>query len=270
MLDVLFQSNGLQSWQIFEEKSGSIVAKLRFAANSHGSVDSITPVSFKKKSASQVQRDFERSKAHKKDKGTVTNKLQCTTRSQSRKTETEIEQPRHDDLDLYDTGMQLSPAHCINSDHSTPMSPINNCDLISNTSVTCSHASVDSINNISMLTEPAMSAGVVHSLPVTVVPADVGVIQKPDELDDSVETLYEDYPKCANILCDYEMGGQPDRHKDYSVPLYVCVKCSRPNGASCTICANCLQTGAHARHKEHLIDYKTSKWFHKENPNIAL
>ncbi len=44
MLDILFSTNGLKGWQIFEDRSGCVVAKLRFGANhGHGSMDRVSP-----------------------------------------------------------------------------------------------------------------------------------------------------------------------------------------------------------------------------------
>ena len=49
LLDVLVDVNTLQSWNIFEEKNGQVVVKLRFDSG-HYSPPSKGPVAFKRKS----------------------------------------------------------------------------------------------------------------------------------------------------------------------------------------------------------------------------
>ena len=53
LLSSLFENNNLKNWTIFEEKSRSIVVKLRFTntdQNGHTSDSEQLPVSYKKKS----------------------------------------------------------------------------------------------------------------------------------------------------------------------------------------------------------------------------
>ncbi len=234
-------------------------------------MDRVTPGSFKRKSLSQTQRDYNRSKEHKNKQGNITSSLQCVTRSKSKNMKEEIEQPRCDVFKVQDTGKPFSPEPVdISLDHNhTPTSnPINN-DLIMNNSNPPSHASVGSLQNINTVSEKHRSADYhMESISSPVLPPPIlSPTVQPPELDDStdsINTLPEDYPICTNIVCDYETGHDEKRCRDYSVNLYTCLKCSRPNGGSCTICENCKNTGAHARHEQYFIDYKTSKWFQKE------
>ncbi len=103
MLDMLCEKNGLVTWQIFEEKSGSIVAKLRFAAmaDSHASLNTSIPVTYKRKTASNIQRDQLRSKQHKTKEGII-------TRSQTQRRESETENPRFDSRQGISTGTPVS------------------------------------------------------------------------------------------------------------------------------------------------------------------
>lgn len=60
----------LQSWQIFQEKTGSVCVKLRFECNGDkkSDVDISEPVSYKRKSKKQMDRDAKRaSKFHRDD-----------------------------------------------------------------------------------------------------------------------------------------------------------------------------------------------------------
>ena len=59
LLDVLVDVNTLQSWNIFEEKNGQVVVKLRFDSG-HYSPPSKDPVVYKRKAPSQVKRDGDR------------------------------------------------------------------------------------------------------------------------------------------------------------------------------------------------------------------
>ena len=66
LLDVLVDVNTLQSWNIFEEKNGQVVVKLRFDSG-HYSPPSKGPVAFKRKAPSQVKRDGDRLAAYKQN-----------------------------------------------------------------------------------------------------------------------------------------------------------------------------------------------------------
>ena len=59
LLDVLVDVNTLQSWNIFDEKNGQVVVKLRFDSG-HYSPPSKGPVAYKRKAPSQVKRDGDR------------------------------------------------------------------------------------------------------------------------------------------------------------------------------------------------------------------
>ena len=56
MLDVIVDVNTLQSWNIFEEKNGQVVVKLRFDSG-HYSPPRKEPVAYKRIAPSQVKRD---------------------------------------------------------------------------------------------------------------------------------------------------------------------------------------------------------------------
>ena len=194
--------------------------------------------------------------------------MQCDTRSRSKRNDTEVEQPRSDDSYIRDTGIPFSPVDCNSFDLHTP--PVNS-DLIVDNSNTCSQASVDSAHNINIppcVQHTSADYSDSHtSSPVPAPPIHSPTVQ-PLELDDSsdsVETLEEDYIcRCTNILCVYQTENEDNVRRDYNVNLYTCVKCSRPNGGSFTVCENCKHKGAHVRHEHHFIDYKTSKWFSRE------
>ena len=62
LMDTLLCGNMLHSWNIFEERNGHIVVKIRFSG---GHVDQATPISYKRKAPSQVKRDGARLAKHK-------------------------------------------------------------------------------------------------------------------------------------------------------------------------------------------------------------
>lgn len=70
LLDSLFQGDTLKSWQITEDKFGSVLVKLKFQGNqqSHASVNTSTPVYYKRKSQSQIIRDRERISVYRRHK----------------------------------------------------------------------------------------------------------------------------------------------------------------------------------------------------------
>ena len=71
LLDSLFRQNSLNNWNIFEDKTGSVVVKLRFSPSStktNGHIDNdskCVPLSYRRKSDSQVKRDHDRAARHR-------------------------------------------------------------------------------------------------------------------------------------------------------------------------------------------------------------
>ena len=70
LLDTLMDKQALSSWQIYEEKNGSVVVKIRFAArHCNATVTGATTsedkiIAYKRKSPAQIRRDNARSKQH--------------------------------------------------------------------------------------------------------------------------------------------------------------------------------------------------------------
>lgn len=65
LLDSLFERDTLKTWQIYEDYSGHVIVKLKFCGQQgHGSVIN-TPSFYKRKSASQIQRDNQRAKDYR-------------------------------------------------------------------------------------------------------------------------------------------------------------------------------------------------------------
>ena len=96
LLSSIFESNDLTNWTIFEEKSGSIVVKIRFTnsdKNEHSS-DTATPspISYKKKSDNQMRRDQDRMARHQEREAVM-------TRSRTSVNETSVELPRFSESD---------------------------------------------------------------------------------------------------------------------------------------------------------------------------
>ena len=98
LLNILFDKDTLQSWNIYQERSGSVTVKLRFKGESGSqtglNIGQAGQVSFKRKTTQQTLRDKIRAEKHQNDKQGV------TTRSKSKKQSVEseeIEQPRTGD-----------------------------------------------------------------------------------------------------------------------------------------------------------------------------
>ena len=87
-MDQLQAKGVLMSWQIYEEKSGSVCVKLRYdchESDDQSSMNTVQQVSYKKKTQKQMDRDFKRAQEFQ-DKG-------VSTRSRT-KAQSEIENPR--------------------------------------------------------------------------------------------------------------------------------------------------------------------------------
>ena len=72
LLDTLLDKESLNSWQIYEEKNGSVVVRIRFAARHCKAIvtgatnitDEENIIAYKRKSSAQIRRDNERAKQH--------------------------------------------------------------------------------------------------------------------------------------------------------------------------------------------------------------
>lgn len=118
LLTTLFDSNQLNSWTIFNEKSGAVTVRLRFNGGHDGqpSMDlgHTGKASYKKKNEKQSQRDYSRAKKYKENKET-----RPVTRSMLAKGNADfsIEQPRSENSDSF-----ALPNHSLIST-CEPMSP---------------------------------------------------------------------------------------------------------------------------------------------------
>ena len=68
LMDTLLEGNQLHSWNIFEERNGQIVVKIKF---SDGHIDQPQQASYKRKTPSQVKRDETRLAKHHRDRVTT-------------------------------------------------------------------------------------------------------------------------------------------------------------------------------------------------------
>ena len=64
LLDTMMRNNPLLNWNIYQEKSGSVVIKLRFGGDNNGVTDPNTNAHFRRKSDSQLNRDHQRAQEH--------------------------------------------------------------------------------------------------------------------------------------------------------------------------------------------------------------
>lgn len=96
MMEQLHAKGTLLSWQIFEEKSGSVCVKLRYECHdgNQSSEHCVKPISYKKKSQKQIERDSKRAEKFHQDG--------VKTRSKSRILP-EIEIPRQDSSSYSET-----------------------------------------------------------------------------------------------------------------------------------------------------------------------
>ena len=108
MLEQLNAKGTLSSWQIYEEKQGTVCVRLRYECNGGGQsgVDTKEKISYKRKTKKQMERDYQRAQKH--------DETGVKTRSKS-KMSGDIEMPRCDQTNL--------------EGETTDRSPIGQCDI---------------------------------------------------------------------------------------------------------------------------------------------
>ena len=239
-LDVILSTlilNGLKGWQIYEEKSGNVVVKIRFNGE-HDTVDEITTGTYKRKSEAQVNRDFKRSKDH--------NSTKMKTRSQVSK-DSEIEFPRFDNSHSHDiqctsafTPESVQSSHSQLDPHAPPFL-INTPPNHNDNSPEVSHSPVTGHKNSSMLpVDVSPATHVPLPAPLLEDHAVDSTIQSDDESIASDVTDPETPRGCLESNCAY--GGQLST----GVDIYKCEKCG------CDVCVTCKEFGSHKGHRKYM------------------
>ena len=266
LLSSLLQENNMQSWQIFQEKSGSIMLKVRFNV---GDVPHEQPLSYRRKSPAQTRRDHARAASHR---STVAHKSPCNsvssvtappsgmiTRSRairSHSPEDSVEGFRADpaatpsvDLSASDLGLEssgLSPTRFENSllcPTASPFVP----DVMCTESI-----SVDpDINPTHITHEETLT---ISSPPRSshVTDTDSSNSDPPDSDENTdAETMSREIGRCTCSHCDY--GSNYDKTKDKCDNVhYHCDRCSTSKSIS-RICVHCYKHGAHKRHTKYMM-----------------
>ncbi len=129
MLEQLNAKGTLCSWQIYEEKQGTVCVRLRYECNggSQSSVNTKEKISYKRKTKKQMTRDYQRAQRY--------GESGVKTRSRS-KMDADIEMPRCDSDKLgsetinsshigqCDFGTPIQVEHSSPANHVTPVSPL--------------------------------------------------------------------------------------------------------------------------------------------------
>ena len=243
LLDTLLDKETLNSWNIYEEKSGAVVVRIRFSPRhtaSHVGLTNVQNIGYKRKSPAQMARDQERDRSYNERRH---------TRSQAREnghTDAEnIEKVRSDNESQFsDTGLSglispVLPALQSRLDPFVEAFGPNAPPLIKE------HPSG---GLASPLLEPACPApDLPHLSPLSTLAADADVTF----LCHGSETLQVDgkmvkcrcsdpdsgKPGCTNNFCMYG-GGQGAVDQDF---IYECKQCT--GLASSSVCARCLING---------------------------
>ncbi len=265
LLEQLQSKGTMSSWQIFQEKSGSVCVKLRFDCSADQStMDNSEPVSYKKKSKKQSDRDMRRAQ--------VFNRNGVTTRSKSG-TIGEVEIPRknwhHETMSdmgspACSTPSQVEVTHSVNHDSSglthlsspgDPHAPDVNKNSVdqhneSSDSVTTSGDSCD--DNV-LFPDGQYSQNMIAddpgneyvTLPKVVIPLDDksndSVIQPDAQCTDNVVSSDDqqksnvhvpnnpwsenEYHLCDICKLDCGMCWRRCNHIDHSVPYNICNRC---------------------------------------------
>ena len=244
LLDTLSGTNEVRTWNIFQDKNGTVVVKIRFSGQdgSSGSGVGQLPVSYKRKSTKQMQRDSDRAKQHSQG---------MQTRSRT-KMQGDIENARSGDISLNSDllpGMSpICPEESINSDlfNSSPLLPDH------------SHASVDQhTNNPNQLIFQNINT-TPHSVTVAgtyIAPQDAEDIDSEYDLhtslrkDEPIEDQHTQYP------CRHRDNNEPPDHNNCFMcekyePKY---KCNEPAcKGSIKLCEDCfVQRIPECCHKKH-------------------
>ena len=247
LVSSLFTENQLKNWTIFEEKSGSILVKLRFT---NGNVDNSgataqSPVAYKRKSTKQVTRDRTRAARHKDALTGV------STRSMASAEPASPELPRSvETYSISETGpLEFSPV--------LDTSTVSMCSAVHDGSVSCDMPDIDLTNENSL--DPNTDCN-------TVTDSDSETHSEADSFDDmpTVPLLppladpngvsYNKY-RCLQPNCSY--GGTDKRYElrdgiivlvPLDPPDPLVMKCAACPGPPLYVCRQCNSKGRHKGH----------------------
>ena len=252
LLDSLFTSNQLKNWTIFEEKSGSILVKLRFTntdMDSNTATVTESPIAFKRKSCKQVSRDRERAARHKDAR------VGATTRGMASAYPTSPELPRSAETDSISKTVPLD----ISADSVLNRSTLSVCSAMRDRSLSCD-------NSINSLDHNNDSTTLTYS-------EDIANEQTHSETDSLSDSDSDDMPpvpllppisdprgisrkfRCLQPNCFY--GGTDKRYevRDGEIvvipldpPDPMVLKCAACPGSTVYVCRNCNSRGRHEGH----------------------
>lgn len=279
ILEQLSAKGTVSSWQIFEEKSGAICAKIRFECDQgdHSSVDNIPNVSYKKKSKRQMDRDQKRAMDY--------NKNGVTTRSKSRKhLDSELPRFNEDSLNSETTIPDLDVNICDTPEKVSASSPLNHESplLLDTTDPNPSPPVLEVNNNISEQLMDDINDQVTNSnmYEETETKCDYGSTnERCDICDFSCGIIWRrcthiDHTRSYNICnsC-YHGGHYHSEHSDqltmFELPIkldhqHMCFSCGKTFKNNCSeviicqicpnycLCSNCFDKKKHKGHALHM------------------
>ncbi len=279
LLETLLAKKTLASWQIYDEKSGKIVVKLRFseACSSGGTTERHGQISYKRKSQKQIVRDAQRTAKWRDNVENVR-----ITRSMAQKQNMDIEQPRGG-FNQCDISAISVPAIPVSPGDPASNDNINNSTWSSSepcqqkeTSVSDRYNThdIDTTGHMKPFSPPqialCMEKTCEKSLDVThdnSVKRSINGMESEcqsdgEQTDQNVIKIDSDEESmeisdCDNKLCYYYSGPDDDEAPltEEQRLMYHCDLCR-----DLDICSNCVKSGAHKRHNKHLRTVTAPPW----------
>jgi len=238
LLETTFRDNSLKSWNIYQERSGSVVFKLKFDCESQ---PCIPAQSFKRKPDKQVKRDNERITAFKARRGqpvpTAIDQqgICCGVKTRSQLRSLDIEQPRLESPTV-DTPLNPNAYSFMMPEPSPVLSPLlSPVDTDSPAPLTATYTPIQALVEDSPICEEVESV-------LDTLDESADVARDCSESDDQSST-HSIGPACEVYVCCY--GGTDTSRTTERV--YHCPKCA------IDICSNCYNQGAHERHRKYFI-----------------
>ena len=263
LLSSLFTNNILKHWTIFEEKSGSILVKLRFTniEDINGTINNEiidqSPIAFRRKSTKQVNRDRDRAARHKDARAGV------HTRSME-----SVEQPRSAEPDVLSSTAPLDlSAVSLDTSTTTPDCSAMRCKSTSsdmNMDFLVREISLDSsrdlLNDTYTLTDS-------ENVPQVVLCSDTSYSNRHSDSDSSDMPPVPLLPpkadsrdmsrkyRCLQPNCFYGGHGKSYEIKDGNIVLVpldppdpIVFRCAACPGTPLHVCKNCHSRGRHTGH----------------------
>lgn len=239
-MDTLLDTNPLLSWNMFQEKSGRIMLKVRFGQN-EGEEEPNTNVHFRRKSESQIKRDNSRAYHH--------NTRQAAARNKSSAESAEfVGENGHSGIDM------LSNSDLVNQSPHALLSPV--CELGAYGFMdqsTCPELSVESPPELITRVDTSLQDDSVSEMPDT-----ADFVAEDNQLEQGQFRVTSEHElNMSEISCPDVKHKSKDKKKTKRIHCAECNTIARPNGyIKLSKCDKCKRHVCEFDQSTHLINCK--------------